>query len=58
MPCFILTDVFLVLSFVGATGSTTISFILPGLFYWKVRVFMFLRLWKLFAECILSAVDA
>jgi len=27
-----------VLAFVGATGSTTISFILPGLFYWKVRV--------------------
>jgi hypothetical protein len=26
-----------VLSFVGSTGSTTISFILPGLFYWKVR---------------------
>ena len=24
-----------VLSFVGSTGSTTISFILPGLFYWK-----------------------
>lgn len=28
----------LVLSFVGSTGSTTISFILPGLFYWKVRL--------------------
>ena len=28
---------YLVLSFVGATGSTTISFILPGLLYWKVR---------------------
>lgn len=26
-----------VLSFVGSTGSTTISFILPGLFYWQVR---------------------
>lgn len=25
-----------VLSFVGSTGSTTISFILPGLFFWKV----------------------
>jgi hypothetical protein len=25
-----------VLAFVGSTGSTTISFILPGLFYWKV----------------------
>lgn len=30
----------LVLSFVGATGSTTISFILPGLFYWKASFFM------------------
>jgi len=29
-------DLQLVLSFVGATGSTTISFILPGLFYWKL----------------------
>ncbi len=27
-----------VLSFVGSTGSTTISFILPGLFYWKVSL--------------------
>ena len=27
----------LVLSFVGATGSTTISFILPGLLFWEVR---------------------
>jgi amino acid permease len=27
-----------VLSFVGATGSTTISFILPGLFYWKAGI--------------------
>lgn len=26
----------LVLSFVGATGSTTISFILPGLLFWEV----------------------
>lgn len=26
----------IVLSFVGSTGSTTISFILPGLFYFKV----------------------
>ncbi|KAG5637286.1 hypothetical protein H0H81_005081 [Sphagnurus paluster] len=25
-----------VLSFVGSTGSTTISFILPGLMYWKL----------------------
>jgi len=30
-------DLKLVLSFVGSTGSTTISFILPGLFYFKVR---------------------
>ncbi|KXN92411.1 Vacuolar amino acid transporter 5 [Leucoagaricus sp. SymC.cos] len=29
-------DLRLVLSFVGSTGSTTISFILPGLFYWKL----------------------
>jgi len=28
-----------VLSFVGTTGSTTISFILPGLLYWKVRTY-------------------
>ncbi|KAJ1676926.1 hypothetical protein EV182_007226, partial [Spiromyces aspiralis] len=27
----------LVLSFVGSTGSTTISFILPGLFYYKIH---------------------
>lgn len=27
----------LVLSFVGSTGSTTISFILPGLFYFKLH---------------------
>lgn len=32
----LLTPEIAVLSFVGATGSTTISFILPGLFYWKV----------------------
>jgi amino acid permease len=25
-----------VLSFVGSTGSTTVSFILPGLFFWKL----------------------
>ncbi|KAI0064000.1 hypothetical protein BV25DRAFT_1801277 [Artomyces pyxidatus] len=29
-------DLKMVLSFVGSTGSTTISFILPGLFYWKM----------------------
>lgn len=28
-------DMGAVLSFVGSTGSTTISFILPGLLYWK-----------------------
>ncbi|KAE9399566.1 vacuolar amino acid transporter 5 [Gymnopus androsaceus JB14] len=28
--------IIIVLSFVGSTGSTTISFILPGLFYWKL----------------------
>lgn len=26
----------MVLSFVGSTGSTTVSFILPGLFFWKL----------------------
>lgn len=25
-----------VLAYVGSTGSTSISFILPGLFYWKI----------------------
>ncbi|KAI0741698.1 vacuolar amino acid transporter 5 [Daedaleopsis nitida] len=29
-------DLKMVLSFVGSTGSTTISFILPGLFWWKL----------------------
>ncbi|KAL0953758.1 hypothetical protein HGRIS_004947 [Hohenbuehelia grisea] len=33
---YIVDDLRLVLSFVGSTGSTTISFILPGLFYWKL----------------------
>ncbi|KAK7024960.1 aa-trans domain-containing protein [Favolaschia claudopus] len=33
---FFVNDLKLVLSFVGSTGSTTISFILPGLFYWKL----------------------
>ncbi|KAJ6620650.1 transmembrane amino acid transporter protein-domain-containing protein [Mycena sp. CBHHK59/15] len=33
---FFVNDLQLVLSFVGSTGSTTISFILPGLFYWKL----------------------
>jgi len=36
MIAFFVDDLQLVLSFVGATGSTTISFILPGLFYWKL----------------------
>ncbi|GAN08829.1 amino acid transporter [Mucor ambiguus] len=31
------TELDLVLSFVGSTGSTTISFILPGLFYYKIH---------------------
>lgn len=34
---FFVSDLQLVLSFVGSTGSTTISFILPGLFFWKVK---------------------
>ncbi|KAI0318384.1 transmembrane amino acid transporter protein-domain-containing protein [Amylostereum chailletii] len=33
---FFVDDLQMVLSFVGSTGSTTISFILPGLFYWKM----------------------
>ncbi|KAF8745467.1 hypothetical protein AX14_008894 [Amanita brunnescens Koide BX004] len=33
---FLVDDLKLVLSFVGSTGSTTISFILPGLLYWKL----------------------
>ncbi|KAF8659850.1 hypothetical protein AX16_001735 [Volvariella volvacea WC 439] len=33
---FLVDDLRIVLSFVGATGSTTISFILPGLFFWKL----------------------
>ncbi|KAJ6481258.1 transmembrane amino acid transporter protein-domain-containing protein [Mycena vitilis] len=33
---YFVNDLQLVLSFVGSTGSTTISFILPGLFYWKL----------------------
>ncbi|KAF9454254.1 AAAP amino acid transporter, partial [Macrolepiota fuliginosa MF-IS2] len=33
---YLIDDLRLVLSFVGSTGSTTISFILPGLFYWKL----------------------
>lgn len=31
-----ITQLDVVLSFVGSTGSTTISFILPGLFYFKI----------------------
>ncbi|KAI8975068.1 transmembrane amino acid transporter protein-domain-containing protein [Mycotypha africana] len=31
------TELDLVLAFVGSTGSTTISFILPGLFYYKIH---------------------
>jgi len=33
---YFVNDLQLVLSFVGSTGSTTISFILPGLFFWKL----------------------
>ena len=29
-------DLSVVLSFVGATGSTTVSYILPGVFYYKM----------------------
>jgi len=33
---FVVDDLQIVLSFVGATGSTTLSFILPGLFFWEL----------------------
>jgi amino acid permease len=33
---FFVDDLRMVLAFVGSTGSTTISFILPGLFYWRL----------------------
>ncbi|KAJ3567461.1 hypothetical protein NP233_g6357 [Leucocoprinus birnbaumii] len=33
---YLVDDLRLVLAFVGSTGSTTISFILPGLLYWKL----------------------
>jgi len=33
---YLVDDLQMVLSFVGSTGSTTISFILPGLLYWKL----------------------
>ncbi|KAH7335150.1 vacuolar amino acid transporter 5 [Rhizoctonia solani] len=36
MIAYFVDDLQLVLSFVGSTGSTTISFILPGLFYFKL----------------------
>ncbi|KZT34352.1 hypothetical protein SISSUDRAFT_1072148 [Sistotremastrum suecicum HHB10207 ss-3] len=36
LVAFFVSDLRIVLSFVGSTGSTTISFILPGLFYWKL----------------------
>ena len=29
-------DLSLILSFVGASGSTTVSYILPGIFYYKM----------------------
>ncbi|RUS18580.1 transmembrane amino acid transporter protein-domain-containing protein, partial [Endogone sp. FLAS-F59071] len=34
---FLLSDISRVLSFVGSTGSTIISFILPGAFYYKLH---------------------
>ncbi|CAE6428833.1 unnamed protein product [Rhizoctonia solani] len=36
MIAYFVDDLQLILSFVGSTGSTTISFILPGLFYFKL----------------------
>ncbi|KAF9643712.1 hypothetical protein BDM02DRAFT_3220784 [Thelephora ganbajun] len=33
---YFVNDLQMVLSFVGSTGSTTVSFILPGLFFWKL----------------------
>ncbi|KAF9525338.1 transmembrane amino acid transporter protein-domain-containing protein [Crepidotus variabilis] len=36
LTAYFVNDLQLVLSFVGATGSTSISFILPGLFFWKL----------------------
>lgn len=44
-----------VLSFVGSTGSTTISFILPGLFYWKVRSLFLALYYRRFADFTHSA---
>lgn len=34
----IVNDLSTILSFVGATGSTTICYILPGLFYYKMKI--------------------
>jgi len=36
MISYFVDDLQMILSFVGSTGSTTISFILPGLFYYKL----------------------
>ncbi|EGN96736.1 hypothetical protein SERLA73DRAFT_140480 [Serpula lacrymans var. lacrymans S7.3] len=36
LVAYFVDDLQMVLSFVGSTGSTTISFILPGLFFWKL----------------------
>ncbi|KAF8523611.1 transmembrane amino acid transporter protein-domain-containing protein [Gautieria morchelliformis] len=36
LVAYFVDDLQLVLSFVGSTGSTTISFILPGLFFWRL----------------------
>lgn len=36
MVAYFVDNLQMVLSFVGSTGSTTVSFILPGLFFWKL----------------------
>lgn len=36
LVAFMVSSLEVVLSYVGATGSTAISFILPGLFYWRI----------------------
>lgn len=50
---YVVDDLKLVLAFVGSTGSTTISFILPGIFYWKLtRNNPALRTTNLLAICL------
>ncbi|KAI8319314.1 hypothetical protein GQ54DRAFT_40759 [Martensiomyces pterosporus] len=46
------TSLDLVLSFVGSTGSTTISFILPGIFYYKMHQHSRWRLMKVLSVLI------